>query len=68
MARSFNGTNQYLSAASTLLGNEPIDMVAHFSSNNTTAEQAIVSLGDNGSFGAFALLANGAAAGDPVSE
>ena len=67
MARTFNGSSQYLSASSTLLSNEPIDFVIFANSNSTTAAQTAFSLGNSGAAtGAFAITFEGATAGDPV--
>lgn len=66
MARTFNGSSQYLSASSTLLTNEPIDMVIHGKSNSTTAGQFAISLGNNGTNGGIAFAFRGDVASDPL--
>lgn len=67
MARVFNGTTQYLSASSTLLTNEPIDIVAFFNADIITSNLTAVSLGDGGAaLGTYALQARGDVASDPV--
>lgn len=68
MAREFNGSNQYLSASSTLLTDEPIDMLCYFWSDNITATVNLVSLGNNGASGYYRLAPRGAAGGDPLSS
>lgn len=68
MAIDFNGTTQYLSASSTLLLDEPIDLIAHASTDNNTAVQGIVSINNTGAAnGWFALTSRGDLGGDPVS-
>lgn len=66
MARTFNGSSQYLSASSTLLSNEPIDFVVFANSNSTTVAQVPISLGNNGAGGFYIIAFEGAVAGDPV--
>lgn len=65
MARVFNGSSQYLSVSSTLLSNEPIDMVVHGNSDSVTAGQFAISLGNNGANGGYALAFRGDVASDP---
>lgn len=66
MARTFNGSSQYLSASSTLLSAEPIDFVLYANSDSTTAAQVPLSLGNNGASGFYLISMEGATAGDPV--
>lgn len=67
MARTFNGSTQYLTASSTLLSSEPIDMVSHFRSTTIATSQCVVSLGDSVAGEYFSLYVRGATAGDPIS-
>lgn len=67
MAIDFNGSSQYLSASSTLLTDEPIDMVAHVNSDSLTDSQMILSLANGAAtFGFFALMIRGDVGGDPA--
>lgn len=67
MARTFNGSSQYLSASSTLLSAEPIDFVMYFNSNSSTVAQAALSLGNSGAAnGVYSITVEGATAGDPI--
>lgn len=66
MAREFNGSNQYLSASSTLLTDEPIDMLCYFNSDDVANPKTLISLGDNGASGFYRLIARGNVGGDPV--
>src|SRR5690606_14173946 len=62
----FNGTNQYFSEASSLLGNEPIDLFIFAKSNDTASNQTLISLGRNGGAGLFRTTLHGNVGGDPV--
>lgn len=66
MARVFNGSSQYLSGSSTLLSNEPIDMVVHANADTITAALCAVGLGDGASNAHYSLYMRGDVAGDPV--
>ncbi len=67
MARVFDGSTQYLSAASTLLTNEPIDMVCFGNTDSDTAVQRLIGLGDGAATsGLFSLGFQGNIAGDPI--
>lgn len=66
MAREFNGSNQYLSASSTLLTDEPIDMLGFFNSDSNSANQTVLHLGNNGSNGNYWLQFAGGVASDPI--
>lgn len=67
MARVFDGSSQYLSAASTLLTNEPIDFVMCFNSDSATVAQCSISLGNSGAAtGVYSITVEGAVAGDPI--
>lgn len=66
MARTFDGSSQYLSVASTLLGNEPIGMIVWANPDNITASVIPLGLGNNGASGNFFLQYAGATASDPV--
>lgn len=67
MARTFNGSTQYLSGSSTLLTNEPIDFVGYFNADIITANMTVVGVGDTaGANGVFGIQARGDVASDPV--
>jgi hypothetical protein len=66
MARVFNGSSQYLSASSTLLSNEPIDVVMFANSDTTTAAQVAFCLGNNGASGMYSISFEGTTGGDPI--
>lgn len=67
MAIDFNGSTQYLSVNTTLLTDEPIDMVIHFNSDSITVTQAAMALADAGGInGEYSLLPAGSVASDPV--
>lgn len=53
MARVFNGSNQYLSASSTLLGDEPLSLLVGAKPSGLTGTQCVLGLGNNGSNGNF---------------
>ncbi len=67
MARVFNGSSQYLSASSTLLTNEPIDIITYTNVDAITTAYCLASLGNSGAAsGYFALYFRGDVASDPV--
>lgn len=66
MARTFNGSTQYLSVASALLSNEPIDIISYANSTSIAAAQASVGLGNNGTNGFYASSFRGDIASDPI--
>lgn len=67
MARSFNGTTQYLSNAGAVLTAVPLTMACWFYSTSATTLQTLMSLGVSGANdNRFSLFASGATAGDPV--
>ena len=67
MAVEFNGSSQYASASSTLLGNEPIDMIVYGNSDSAAATQVPLALGNGGGAnGHFAMMFEGAVGGDPI--
>lgn len=66
MARTFNGSTQYLSASSALLTNEPIDFISYGNSNSITAAQASIGIGNNGASGFLSSAFRGDVASDPV--
>jgi hypothetical protein len=66
MARTFNGSSQYLSESSTLLTNEPIDIVIFGNADIATAAICAVGFGNNGANGQFAAYFRGDIASDPV--
>ena len=65
MSRIYNGTTQYSSVASTLLGDEPLSMFCWGNSNSATASQVCVALGNNGASGRFNVTFRGTTVGDP---
>lgn len=67
MARSFNGTTQYLSNAGAVLTAPPITMACWFKSTSDSAAQTLISLGVAGSQdNRFTLQVSGNVAGDPI--
>lgn len=66
MARTFNGSTQYLSGSSTLLTNEPIDFVIYGNADIVTAAMDAIALGNNGASGAATASFRGDIASDPV--
>jgi hypothetical protein len=66
MSATLNGSSQYLTAASTLLNNEPIDMLVWGNSTNDASAQTGISLGDNGTSGVFDVVWRGNSVGDPI--
>lgn len=67
MARTFNGTTQYLSVASALVSAAPLTMACWFNADNITANHTLICVGDVGSdIRYFRLYAAGADAGDFV--
>ena len=67
MARSGFTTSDYLSVASTLLGDEPIDMLAYGRSTSAANNQKAIVLGDGGGPSGFWGLAwRGDVASDPI--
>lgn len=66
MSRTFNGTTQYLSAASTLLADEPLSLLCWGNANNITAGHIPLGLGNNGASGRFNLGMQGNVGGDPI--
>jgi hypothetical protein len=67
MAYDFNGTNQSLQTASAPASALPITMACWFYSSSTTASQTLLSIGNTtGDFRGPRLIAEGAAAGDPI--
>ena len=68
MARVFNGSSQYLSASSTLLTNEPIDLIAYQNSDTITQNNTVLGLfNTGGANGVYAIYAEGASGGDPFA-
>lgn len=68
MARTFNGSSQYLSGSSTLLINEPIDIVIYANANTVTKYNTLIGMfNTGGTDGGYALYQEGTAASDPVS-
>jgi len=68
MAIDFNGSTQYLSANSSLLANEPIDLFIHGNCDTLTVPGVAISLGNDGATtGYFTLLFAGNLAGDPIT-
>jgi hypothetical protein len=67
MARVFNGSTQYLSASSTLLTNEPIDMTVLANADAATGVYTALSLGNSGAAtGIYASNMRGDVASDPT--
>lgn len=68
MAVVLDGSSQYLSGASTLLTNEPIDMVIYGYCGSSTAYQVALNLGNGGgASGNYDVVWAGSAGGDPIS-
>jgi len=69
MARSFNGTSDYLTSedSTDLPSVVPLTLAAWFRSTSTTVTQNIISLDTVDNTGGFRLLASGNTAGDPIT-
>lgn len=66
-ARSFNGTTQYLNHAAAVVSAYPFTLAGWFNAADITAEHVILGIGNSGGENdEFALIADGAVAGDPV--
>jgi hypothetical protein len=66
MAIEFNGSSQYLSASSTLLAAEPIDIICHGNPDINTTYAVALSLGNNGVDGSYRHVFDGSTGGDPI--
>lgn len=66
MAVNFNGSSQYLTAASSLLSDETICMIGWGKPVNITAQMTVVSLGEKSASGFWSLEFSGATASDPI--
>lgn len=66
MAYDFNGTNQYLTAASTPVAEAPLTLACWFSPDNITSNCTLFQLSNGTPLERFGLAALGALAGDPV--
>lgn len=67
MTREFNGSDQYLEAASAVLAGVPLTMACWFNSDTITATQTLMQIADvSSSVRYFALQAEGAMVGDPL--
>lgn len=61
MARTFNGSSQYATNATTPVTAVPLTMACWFKTSDTTNEQVLLTIGDTGGTAdEFALVANGA--------
>lgn len=65
MARSFNGSTDYLTVASVPISAYPFTMACFFNTTDTTTAQGLIAF-DSGAGNYHALLANGNVGGDPV--
>lgn len=66
MAYDFDGTDDYIEAASAVLTAAPITMACWFNSDSDTATQSLVSITNAGGQERFLLQAAGAITGDPI--
>lgn len=67
MARLFDdASSEYLWFNGAVITSEPITMSCWFNSNDITANQTLISLGNNGAQGVWRLAAMGGVGGDPV--
>jgi hypothetical protein len=66
MAFSFNGTNQFLSMATTPVSSSPLTLACWFNSTNTTGIQALICVNATATSDRHVLYARGDVAGDPV--
>lgn len=67
MARSFNGSAQYLSAASVPVSSKPLTIACWFNSSDITNNQTLVQLAATSGTHRYELLARGGVGGDPVT-
>jgi hypothetical protein len=66
MAYDFNGTTDYVEAASAVVTTAPVTLAGWFNSDSATANQTIVSITNAAGQERFVLQAAGAVTGDPV--
>ena len=66
MAYDFNGTTQYVSAASAPATAVPMTMACWFNADDITSNHVLIRVSDGGTTNRLLLEANGAQAGDPV--
>ena len=66
MAYDFNGTNQFLSMATTPVSGNPLTLACWFNSTNTTGLQALICVNAASTADRYVLYARGDVAGDPV--
>lgn len=67
MARLFDdASSQYLEVASALGAVQPLSMACWFNSDDTAANQTLISIGTNGGNARWQMTALGATGGDPV--
>jgi len=66
MAYNFNGTNQFLSMATTPVSSSPLTFACWFNSTNTTGIQALICVNVTANVDRHVLYARGDVAGDPV--
>jgi hypothetical protein len=65
MARTFNGSTQYLSVSNGVVSAYPCTFAVWFRANAGGSNQTLLGIGDN-NFNFFCLQAQGSVAGDPV--
>lgn len=66
MSRDFNGTTSYIEATSAPVTDVPLTLAAWFNADIVTANIVMLSVAASTVDNSFALIAGGAAAGDPV--
>lgn len=66
MSRDFNGSTSYIEADSASVTDVPLTLAAWFNADITTANIVMLSVAASTVDNSFALIAGGAAAGDPV--
>jgi hypothetical protein len=66
MAYDFDGTDDYIEAASAVLTAAPLTLACWFNSDSATANQTLISITNAGGQERFILQAGGAQTGDPV--
>lgn len=66
MAYDFDGTDDYIEAASAVVAGSPLTLACWFNSDSATANQTLVSITNAGGQERFILRASGAVTGDPI--
>ena len=66
MSRDYNGTTSYIEATSAPVTDVPLTLAAWFNADTITANYVLLSVAGSTVNNSFALIAAGAASGDPV--